>query len=615
MCGIAGWIDWNTNLTRQPETLQAMREALAHRGPDDAGSWVSPTAALVHRRLTVIDPEGGRQPMTRRRGDNACVIAYNGELYNTGELRQQLQARGHTFEGYSDTEVLLLSYLEWGSACVEKLNGIFAFAVWSERDQKLFLARDFLGVKPLFFLQTGSAFLFGSELKALLASPLARPEVDAEGLAEILVMGPARTPGHGVFRGVRELKPGWCLEYDRRGIRQRQYWRLESHTHPDSLETTAETLRQLLEDTVERQLVSDVPLCVFLSGGLDSSIITAFASRGHRLRGLAALDTYSVDYAENSLYYQPDQFQPSADAPYIELMSDSFATRHHSVILDPPQLVDALGAALQARDLPGMVDVDASLHLFCREVKKDATVALSGESADELFGGYPWFHRPEDLNAATFPWIRMVPERSSLLNPGITGRIRPQQYLRERYQEALEEVPRLPREDPAEARLREMLYLNLTRFMPILLDRKDRMSMAVGLEVRVPFCDHRLVQYVWNIPWSMKTAGNQEKGILRRALQGVLPDEVLKRRKSPYPKTHNPSYRDAVQRLLLQVLDDPASPLRPLLSVDAVREVAQSGARSFNPAWFSQLMGGAQYLAYLLTVDLWLRKYGVTINL
>lgn len=614
MCGIAGWVDWKEDLVRQGAVLTAMREELAHRGPDDAGTWVSQTAALVHRRLTVIDPEGGGQPMVRQRGDSRYVIVYNGELYNTEELRQDLKARGYRFKSYSDTEVLLVSYFEWGPRCVEKLNGIFAFAVWDDANRTLFLARDFLGVKPLFYAQRGSAFLFGSEVKALLANPLVKPEIDTQGLAEIFVMGPARTPGQAVFHNIFELKPGWCLIYDRRGIREYQYWRLHSHPHPDDLETTAAAVRELVLDAVERQLVSDVPVCAFLSGGLDSSAITAIAAREYARSGLAPLKTYSVDYADSGLYFRPNQFQPNSDTPYIEKMSQSCGTLHANVVFDTPELVGALETALWARDLPGMVDIDASLYLFCREIKKGTTVALSGESADEVFGGYPWFYRLGDLASDTFPWIRMVRQRANLLSPGLVETIKPEQYVKERYLEALDEIPRLPGEDPLEARMREMLYLNITRFMPILLDRKDRMSMAVGLEVRVPYCDHRLVQYVWNIPWSMKSVDQREKGILRRALKGLLPDEVLERKKSPYPKTHNPSYLEAVRGLALQMLDDPGSPLLPLINLPKVREAVKTGARVFDPAWFSQLMGGAQYIAYLLQVDQWLRKYRVTVR-
>ncbi len=613
MCGITGWIDREVDLTQQRSIVEAMNKTLSCRGPDAAGIWVSPRAALAHRRLIVVDPEGGGQPMVRRRGENSYVLTYNGELYNTDELRRELEERGYTFEGYSDTEVLLYSFIEWGTACVERLNGIFAFAVWNETGRSLFCARDRLGVKPFFYTQRGSAFLFGSELKSLLAHPAVRPEVDASGLAEIFIMGPARTPGHGVFRGITELKPGHCLVYDLNRVRTRQFWSLESKPFDDDLHTCAIKVRELLKDTVRRQLVSDVPVGILLSGGLDSSAITAFAAEAFTQAGMEPLHTYSVDYIDNEHYFQSNCFQPDPDTPWVQRVSDFLGTCHHHVIIDTPQLVDALTMAVRARDLPGMADVDASLYLFSREVKKGASVVLSGESADEIFGGYPWFHREEDLAAGAFPWIRMVRERSRLFSPELRELIRPEEYVADRYQEALAEVPRLPGEDSGKARMRTMLYLNITRFMPILLDRKDRMSMAAGLEVRVPFCDHRLVEYVWNIPWSMKSCGNVGKGILRRALAGVLPEDVLARRKSPYPKTHHPAYLAAVRKWLENILNDPASPLLPLVDAAALREVIRSNAAAFNPAWFSQLMGGAQLFAYLIQVNTWLREYRVQI--
>jgi len=615
MCGIAGWIDREADLTGQRPVIEAMNETLSHRGPDASGVWLSPRAALAHRRLVVVDPEGGGQPMVRRRGENSYVLTYNGELYNTRELRQELETCGHTFQGYSDTEVLLFAFIEWGTACVERLNGIFAFAVWSEADRSLFCARDRLGVKPFFYAQRGSAFLFASELKALLAHPLVQPEVGVDGLAEVFVMGPARTPGHGVFQGVAELKPGHGLVYDWNGIHVRRYWALESRPHQDDLDTTALKIRELLEDTVKRQLVSDVPVCLLLSGGLDSSALTMFAAGAFAQLDRGPLHTYSVDYIDNECYFEPNRFEPASDTPWAQRVSDFLGTCHHNVIIDTLQLADALTAAVRARDLPGMADVDASLYLFSREIKQRATVALSGESADEIFGGYPWFHRKEDLAAGTFPWIRMVRERSRLLSPELRACIRPEEYVAGRYHEALDEVPRLPGEDSFEARMREMLYLNITRFMPILLDRKDRMSMACGLEVRVPFCDHRLVEYVWNIPWAVKNYGGVGKGILRRALAGLLPGDVLGRRKSPYPKTHHPAYLTAVRSRLEEILNDPASPLLPLVDVAGLRKVVCSNAAAFNPAWFSQLMGGAQLFACFVQADTWLKEYRVRICL
>ncbi|MEX2356669.1 MAG: asparagine synthase (glutamine-hydrolyzing) [Thermaerobacterales bacterium] len=610
MCGIAGWIDWQADLTHSRPVVAGMARTLTSRGPDAGGVWVSKNAALAHRRLIVIDPEGGAQPMVRQRGGKPVVLNYNGELYNTGDLRHQLEQLGHRFEGHSDTEVLLAAFLEWDHDAVERLNGIFAFALWDEGRKQLILVRDRLGVKPLFYARRGSSLIFASELKGLLAHPLVEPVIDSGGLAEIFAIGPARTPGHGVFRGIEELKPGCMMVVDTDGARTRTYWSLESRPHTDDQETTSETVRELLRDTVERQLVSDVPICTLLSGGLDSSALTAFAALAYRRSDSGPIHTFSIDYADNDRYFRPSDFQPNADAPWVGKVADRYGTVHHPIVIDTPELVDALTDAMRARDLPGMADIDASLLLFCREIKKQATVALSGECADEVFGGYPWFHRQESLAAATFPWSLRLAERTRIFSGALTEAIHPESYVDERYRQALAEAPLLAGESPAAARIREIFHLSLFRWMPTLLDRKDRMSMAAGLEVRVPFCDHRLVEYAWNIPWDMKMTGDMEKGILRHALTGLLPDDVLKRRKSPFPKTHNPAYLTAVKDWVQEILADPNAPIRPLVDSGQVRQVAEEAAHTRRP-WFGQLMAGPQMLAYLGQINTWLREYRI----
>lgn len=606
MCGIAGWADWERNLTRECAAIEAMTRSLRHRGPDGHGVWLSARAALGHRRLAVIDLEGGSQPMVKERPQGRIVIVYNGELYNTAELRRTLIQRGHAFTTRSDTEALLTAYLEWGESCVHHLDGIFAFAIWDERIHRLFIARDRLGVKPLFYVERGRTLWFASELKALLAHPAIEPEVDAEGLAEVLVMGPGRTPGHGVFRSVRELPPGSRLTFDRRGMRISPYWRLTSRPHRDGPEETAERVRSLLSDAVRRQLVSDVPICAFLSGGLDSSAIAALAA--------GALDeplaTFSLEYAGNEEHFRPNSYQPDQDRPWIRRVSAALKTRHREILISPEELLEATLRAMEARDLPGMADIDGSLLLFCQAVRQEATVALSGESADEIFGGYPWFH--QEQTGETFPWHQQLNERMRLLSPEVRDHLQPEAYARRRYEEAVAETPLLPTESADGARMRRLFHLNLTRWLAGLLERKDRMSMAVGLEVRVPYCDHRLVEYAWNIPWDMKRLGGQPKGILRKALEGVLPPEILQRPKSPFPRTYNPEYAEAVRKALEEALADPASPLLPLVNAEALRAVARNSS-AFHEPWFGQLMRRPQLLAYFVQVDAWLRRYKVRV--
>jgi asparagine synthase (glutamine-hydrolysing) len=613
LCGITGWIDWQRDMNQQEHIIREMANSLSKRGPDALNTWTCPRVAFGHTRLIVVDPEGGSQPMSRKIGEHSYTLVYNGELYNTEDLRKELIARGHRFRSHSDTEVLLTSYMEWGADCVEKLNGIFAFAIWCERDQKLFLARDRLGVKPLFYTEKNGFLLFGSELKALLAHPEVEPVVDQEGLSEIFGLGPSRTPGHGVFKGIRELRPGHVLLYSPEGLKITRYWQLHSQEHQHSLEETTDHVHDLLKDSIERQLVADVPVSTLLSGGVDSSAISSIASRYFKQQGRGPLHTYSIDYVDNDRYFKSNDYQPNADGPYIKKVSEYLETVHHSLVIDTEQLVSYLKDAVFVRDLPGMADVDSSLLWFCEKIKEGTTVSLSGECADEIFGGYPWFHKPELMNSETFPWMQSTQEREYILKPEWKEKLQLQDYVHERYSETMNEVPILDGEDTVDARRRELFYLNQIWFMTTLLDRKDRMSMGASLEVRVPFADHRLVEYVWNIPWAMKMVDDQEKGILRRALRGILPEEVLYRKKSPYPKTHNPHYTNAVKTWMLEILDDPQSPILQLIDEPTVREIVNTDGRSFVRPWFGQLMAGPQLLAHLAQIDLWLREYKIKI--
>jgi asparagine synthase (glutamine-hydrolysing) len=613
MCGIAGWVDRRTDLSERSRLVEVMGAQVACRGPDAEGLFVTPHAVLAHRRLIVIDPEGGQQPMQALSAP--VTLVYNGELYNTDEVREELKTRGYRFRSWSDTEVVLNAYLAWGTESPRHLNGIFAIAIYDRRDETLFLARDRLGVKPLFYARLDDGgLLFGSEPKAILAHPAFPHEVDAEGLNEVLTVGPARTPGVGIYRRMAELAPGMTAVFDGERLRSARYWRLVSEPHRDDVPTTIATVGELVRDAVTRQLVSDVGVCTFLSGGLDSSVVTAIAA-GQLSGPRQPLDTYSVDFVDQDLYFQPTTFQQSLDAPWARRVSDHLGTRHRAVVLDNADLVEYLVPSLAARDFPGMADIDTSLYLFCRAIRQDHVMALSGEAADEVFGGYPWCHRPDALQAETFPWARRLPDRIGILDPGLVALLHPEEYVRSRYEEALREVPTLSGESRDEARIREVLYLNLTRFLPTLLDRKDRMSMAHGLEVRVPFCDHRLVEYVWNIPWSIKSLGGTPKGVLREAARGLLPDDVIDRPKMPYPTTHHPQYAASFRDQLRQVMADSTSPLVGLVNRPRVMELLDMDPRAWDLPWFGQMMGVPALFAYLVQCDAWLRDQAVTIRI
>jgi asparagine synthase (glutamine-hydrolysing) len=613
MCGISGWIDFDKAIKKETETLKKMVNTLERRGPDETNIWYDTHVGFGHKRLIVVDPEGGRQPMTKQKDGFNYTICYNGELYNTEDIRKILHTKGYSFKGHSDTEVLLTAYIEWAEECVNYLNGIYAFAVWDSKRELLFIGRDRLGVKPLFFKEHKKGFVFASEIKALLAHPEIKTEIDHEGLAEVFGAGPSRSPGSGIFKAIKELRPAHALTFSKNGLKIWRYWNVKSEEHKENAEETAEKVRYLVTDAVTRQLVSDVPLCTFLSGGLDSSIITAIAAKGFEDQGKGQLHTYSIDYEGNDQYFSSNEFQPEADGKFIQMMTNHFGTKHNNKTITQAQLVNDLLEATHVKDLPGMADVDSSLLWFCKEIKKDFVVSLSGECADEIFGGYPWFHRQQDLERPGFPWMRSVHERQALLQPEWQKRLKLDEYCLEQYKQAVAETPKLDGETLEESKRRELFYINMTWFMTTLLDRKDRMSMGASLEVRVPFADHRLVEYVWNIPWDLKMYRGREKGILRKAFEGIIPEEVLYRKKSPYPKTHNPEYTMAIQKWMEKILQDKSSVLHEFFQKDQLEGIVSSGGKSFQEPWFGQLMTGPQLLAYLVQLHTWFKDYNINI--
>jgi asparagine synthase (glutamine-hydrolysing) len=563
MCGITGWVSFDRDLTRERETVEAMTATMALRGPDDAGVWISPHAALGHRRLAVIDVEGGVQPMVAETPDGPVALTYSGEAYNFQELRAELRRRGHPFTTASDTEVVLRGYLEWGPALPERLNGMYAFAVWDSRSQALTLVRDRMGIKPLYYTATDDGVLFGSEPKAILANPLAEPVVTADGLREMFT-GFLRTPGQAVWDGMREVQPGHTVFVDRDGVRDHTYWQLRATPHEDDLDTTVGTVQELLTDSITRQLVSDVPRCVLLSGGLDSSTVTGVAARELAARRERPR-TFAVDFVGQEENFNADSGQNlTRDAPFVHDVATHVGSDHHDIVLDHDALADpeVRRACVAARDLPtGLGDRDLSIYLLFKAVREHSTVALSGESSDEVFAGYPSFHHPKAVAADTFPWLAIAPVRpTALQDGGFLDSIGHAEHLRQLYTEAVAAAPALPGESDSERRMRVICYLHLTRLLPVMLDRKDRMSMAVGLEARVPFCDHRIVEYAFNAPFAMKTFDGREKSLLRAAAKDVLPRSVYDRKKSGYPATHDPRYVTALQHQVADLVagDHPA---------------------------------------------------------
>ena len=590
MCGIVGFVNYKRNLSSYRNVIEEMTQSLKKRGPDEDGIYLKENIALGHRRLIVIDPEGGKQPMIEKYSFGEFVIVYNGQIYNTKELKEILLANGFSFSTHSDTEVLLKAYIHFGKAVVHHLNGIFSFAIWNSNTEELFLARDHFGVKPLFYTIFDGTFIFASELKAIFKYPGIQKILDKQGILELFGIGPAHTPGFTVYKNIFEVKPAHFAIFNRSGLYLERYWKLESKPHTEDFETTCLHLKSLLEDSINRQLISDMPICTFLSGGLDSSILTKYIGNYRKENGMSPISTYSVDYVDNDKNFVKSDFQPNSDNYYINLMTNESYSENQKVVLDTPALVDSLEDAMVARDVPGMADVDSSLLLFCKTVKQEHTVTLMGECADEIFGGYPWFFREDALNSGTFPWSIAISERQNLLNYDIAQKIDLKNYIDYRYNESLSEVEILDSDSEQTAQKRKISYLTINWFMQTLLERTDRMGMASGLEIRVPFCDYRLAEYMWNVPWEIKALNGREKGLLRYIVKDFLPKEIVERKKSPYPKTHNPTYLKKVKNMLSKIMQDKNAPINSLLNRNYILEILESDGKAFTRPWFGQLM-------------------------
>lgn len=613
MCGITGIIQYNGINEARKEELKLMTEAIKHRGPDASGYYEHPCAVLGHRRLIVIDPEGGKQPMIFTQGYSEYILIYNGELYNTDELRKKLIEKGYSFEGHSDTEVVLKSYVEWGEDCVSYFNGIFAFAVWESLSKTLFMARDRAGVKPLFYAQIGGCFIFASEIKALLKCELIEPIFNENSLLELFSLGPSRVPGSGLYKNINEVKPAEFIYLTEKMMHKKIYWRPQTNIHSEGISSTIEQLSGLVEDAIRIQLVSDVPICTFLSGGLDSSAISSIASKYFKENNKGILTTYSIDYEDNETYFNGDSFQPTNDQVWVNRMTNYIQSDHKRFIVDIESLASSLTEATLANDYPGMADIDSSLLLFCGEVKKENTVALSGECADEIFGGYPWYRNESDVFYQGFPWNKHLTMRSSFLSENL-AKLPLQDFAHSAYQDTIAEVEYLGHESEFDRAMRRLTYLNYKWFMTTLLTRKDRMSMFNSLEVRVPYADHRIMEYAYNIPWKMKNLDGVEKGILRAALSKHLPSDVLGRKKSPYPKTYHPKYNEILSQLFQEIMMKKDSPIHGLINEKKVNNLIREDMNLFHTPWFGQLMKGPQFIAYLIQLNYFMENNHVKIQ-
>lgn len=602
MCGFVGWYKKDGHTKQTKKTLKKMNNTLKYRGPDQKGYYFDENIILGHRRLSIRDLKNGKQPMIYKN----YKIVYNGEIYNTEEIRNKLKTK-YTFETTSDTEVLLKGFAEYKEKILDMIEGIYAFAIYY--DDKIFLARDRVGVKPLFYFEDNNNFIFASEIKAILKSSIAKPIIDLKSLQELLSLSPSRIPGSGIYKNIFELRPGHYMIYDKTP-KIKRYWNIKNQKHVDNFEKTVENIKQILTNSIKSQMISDVEVASFLSGGLDSSIVTTVMSNVYKNNG-KQLTTYSIDYEDNDKYFKGNNYQVSRDNEFIDLMKQEKDTNHKYMVIKQRTLAKYLKESVKARDLPGMADIDSSLLWFSKKIEKNHKVILSGECADEIFGGYPWFYREDLINKDTFPWLKSIEERTNLLKEDLKQKLNLEQFVKQQYQNIIKEVPK----SKDEQKIKNLFYINMTYFMPTLLERKDRMTMRGKIEARVPFADTKLIEYLWNIPWEYKYYNNQEKGLLREAFKDCLPKEITYRKKNPYPKTHNPKYTKIIGKMLSKRLKNKKSILYKIFDEEKLNELIKTNGESFKEPWFGQLMTGPQLLAFLYQIDVWAKTYKIILEI
>lgn len=604
MCGILCLYNQNRNVLENSSKFNEMLKLLNHRGPDDMRCSLHEHVLLGHCRLSIIDLKGGKQPFEYVYQGIHYRIIFNGEIYNMNELKRKLINEGFHFQSQSDSEVLLVSFIAYREKCLNMLDGIFAFVISYE--DKIFAARDHLGVKPLYYSYINNDLIISSEIKSILMY-LGKTVIDKDGIRELLGLGPSLSPGKTLYKNIYSLRPAHYLFLYQNDLETCRYWIPTKKSHHKSYEETVKDVRSLVNKSIQRQLLSDVPISCMLSGGLDSSIITAISSQY-----VNNLSTYSIDYLDQEKYFKPYDYQTTRDSDFIDEMVDRYSTNHNNVVLSQKNLIMFLKQSMIARDAPGMADIDSSFLLFCKEISRNHKVVLSGECADEIFGGYPWFYKEELYSLDCFPWIRDIDKRIDLLNENVK-KLNIKDYVMDKYRESLDEIDYFDFSF-YDTNKRKMIYLNIEWFMQTLLTRSDSQSMYNAVELRVPFASKEIVEYMYNVPWEYMYHDNQEKAILRDAFKDFLPKDIFKRKKNPYPKTHSPFYLTYIKNLMIEALNDKNNILYQLFDIKKLQYFIEN-SESIEVPWFGQLMMGPQLLAYFYQIYMWGKIYHVELEL
>jgi len=623
MCGICGFYAYQTREPADDQVLRNMTGVLRHRGPDDAGFHLDADVALGMRRLSIIDLSTGKQPIGNESG--TIVTVFNGEIYNYRELRERLQGRGHVLATRSDTEVIVHLYEEFGENCVHELRGMFAFAVWDAPRRKLFLARDRLGIKPLYYTEARGGLIFGSEIKAILQHPAVQPRCNPEGLSNFLSLKYVPAP-QTMFAGIHALPPGFTLTCDRQGVRVRRYWDV-SFANGGSGERTeddyAEQLQTLLKDCVQSHLMSDVPFGAFLSGGIDSSTIVALMSQFLN----EPVKTYSVGFEGDA--------ELLSELPYARLVAKNYRTDHHEVMVRPSHLTDLTEKVVWHLDQPIADEASLASYMLAELASRQVKMVLTGEGGDELFAGYARYsgerlsrlfeHLPSALKSAALAGSAHLPglrrakiglyalcrqdEVDRLVNwfPLFNAEMK-QSLLTADFKQALNGhgVREVFAEHLASAGaahpLHRMLYVDTKLWLPDdLLARGDKTSMAASLEARVPLLDHKLVEFAASLPPRMKIRGLVRKYLLKKVSSTWLPREIIRRKKKGFPMPTAMWFRKEARPFLRDVLSPEALRRRGLFHPPFVERLMAEHERGF--ANHGSLLWG------LLNVELWHRCF------
>lgn len=607
MAGIAGMVSASEDILQKSVNICAMSEAIRTRGASGAGHYISPHAAFL-RRIGPFGPKSGSSFVTELFIEGKTyVLTLDGTIYNKKELSCDLEALGIRCSVLNCSEILIHAYVKWKEKLFSKINGSFAFALWIQEDDTLILVRDHHGTKPLYYSITEQILIFASNIKGITCHPLFETSLDIEGLSELICLSPRHTPGCGVIKGIHQVRPGHYLHFSRDGAKTVRYWILDKAEHEDDLMQTLETIRDLVVDSVKRQMYSDVPLCGFLSGGLYSSLITAIVADYPMLLNSSIYNTWSVDFERSNRYLRFKGQSNDSDIPWIRWVCRRAQTRHHYIILSSSDMTESLLEAEEARGIPGMPDYDTSLLLLCRELQKDYNIVLSGDCSDEVFGSGIRIGEHFATGKKRLPWTSNLAEKISIFKNDIVDLIKPYEFIEKCYEEALTDYPKFAVHDTCLKKENEAQWFSLYWNLPCYLERLDKMSMAFGLETRVPFCDARLTEYFWNIPQELKRLNNMDRGLLREAMRGYLPSDILERKKNPYPRFHDPDYETRIKNMLSETVLDPCSPIKYLLNLKTLESMMKQhmdlSKRYTTRAWL---------YGWIMQLDNFMRRNGIT---